>query len=316
MAQKRYYYDEVTCTYKQEVLTAKEVIKRSFFIIGSGLVFGSLFFLGFYSYWDDIKSQNLKDQNASLISKINVLNNKLTEIEAGVDNLHKRDNDFYRSMLNAQQTDEGKWEAGTGGAVNPEFANQPVALKEAADKLDKLSYKVELQNRSYDHLTKLLNENREKLSHIPAVKPVPGIVISGFGVRHHPILKIRKEHTGLDFTAPIGTPTIATADGVVVTAGHSSGGYGNQIEIDHGFGIVTKYAHLSEIKVSEGQKVKRGDLIALTGNTGLSSGPHLHYEIIKNGEKIDPVDYFYQDLSPKEYEQFREEAAAATQAMD
>ncbi|MBX7241134.1 MAG: M23 family metallopeptidase [Bacteroidia bacterium] len=316
MAQKRYYYDEVTCTYKQEVLTTKTVLKRTAIVIGAGLVFGGLFFAGFYSYWDDIKTKNLKEQNAALITKIDVINENLKNLEATVDNLHTRDNDFYRSMLNAQQVDNGVWEAGKGGANNPEEANQPMELKEAADKLDKLSYKIELQNRSYDYLTKLLSENKEKLSHIPAVKPVPGIVISGFGVRHHPILKIRKEHTGLDFTAPIGTPAMATADGEIITAGHSSGGYGNQIEIDHGFGFVTKFAHLSEIKVQVGQKVKRGDIIGLTGNTGLSSGPHLHYEIIKNGEKIDPVDYFYQDLSPKEYEQFRKEAQAATQAMD
>ena len=316
MAQKRYYYDEATCTYKEEVLTAKSVFRKSVVIISAGLVFGALFFACFYTFWDDIKTKNLKDQNAALITQISSIGDKLKNIEATVDHLHTRDNDFYRSMLNAQQVDNGICEAGKGGANDPEVANQPLALKEAADKLDNLSYKIELQNRSYDYLTKLLTENKDKLSHIPAVKPVPGIVISGFGIRHHPILKIRKEHTGLDFTAPIGTPAMATADGEVLVAGPSSGGYGNQIEIDHGYGFVSKFAHLSEIKVSVGQKVKRGDIIALTGNTGLSSGPHLHYEIIKNGTKIDPVDYFYQDLSPKEYEQFRKEAEAATQAMD
>ena len=316
MAQKRYYYDEATCTYKEEVLTAKSVFRKSVVIISAGLVFGALFFACFYTFWDDIKTKNLKDQNAALITQISSIGDKLKNIEATVDHLHTRDNDFYRSMLNAQQVDNGIWEAGKGGANDPEVANQPLALKEAADKLDNLSYKIELQNRSYDYLTKLLTENKDKLSHIPAVKPVPGIVISGVGIRHHPILKIRKEHTGLDFTAPIGTPAMATADGEVLVAGPSSGGYGNQIEIDHGYGFVSKFAHLSEIKVSVGQKVKRGDIIALTGNTGLSSGPHLHYEIIKNGTKIDPVDYFYQDLSPKEYEQFRKEAEAATQAMD
>lgn len=316
MAQKKFYYDEHTCTYKEEQLSYKTIAKRAGLVLGAGITFGGLFFWGFYSYWDDIKTKNLKEQNAALVSKIEDMNGKITEVEALVEQLHNRDNELYRSLLSATPMDEGEWEAGKGGADNPEMVNMPELLKSTAGKLDNLTYKIEQQNKSYNHLQKLIVQNQEKLKHIPAIKPVPGVIISGFGVRTHPILKIRKEHTGLDFTAPVGTPVVATADGTVVTAGANSGGYGIQIEIDHGYGYTTKYAHLSQTKVEVGQKVKRGDLIALTGNTGLSSGPHLHYEIIKGDEKIDPVDYFYQDLSPKEYEQFRKEAATAAQTMD
>lgn len=315
MAQKRFYYDEETCTYKEEVITPKLVAKRALVVVGAGVVCGALFFAGFYSFLDDIKQKSLKEQNKHLVAQIETFNTRLQTLESSIEDVHNRDNNFYRSILNTNPIDNGVWNGGTGGAVTPILAMQPTALRDAEAKLNNLTYKIELQNRSFEHLSKLLKENQEKLKRIPAVKPVPGVVISGFGVRVHPILHIRKEHTGLDFTAPIGTPVMATADGVVVTA-TAGNGYGNQIEIDHGHGFVTKFAHLSEFKVKVGDVVKRGDLIALTGNTGLSSGPHLHYEIIKNGDKIDPVDYFYQDLSPKEYEQFRKEAAAASQTMD
>lgn len=315
MAQKHYYYDEETCTYKEEVITPKKITKKVFEYLGMGIVIGGVFFAASYSFLDDIKQKNLKEKNNQLVAQIEKVNAKLIHLEASVEDIHNRDNNFYRSILNTSPIDNGVWNGGTGGAVTPILAMQPTALRDAEAKLNNLTYKIELQNRSFEHLSKLLKENQEKLKRIPAVKPVPGVVISGFGVRVHPILHIRKEHMGLDFTAPIGTPVMATADGVIVTA-TAGNGYGNQIEIDHGYGFVTKFAHLSEFKVKVGDEVKRGDLIALTGNTGLSSGPHLHYEIIKNGEKIDPVDYFYQDLSPKEYEQFRKEAAAASQTMD
>lgn len=314
MAQKRFYYDEETCTYTEVVVTPKMITKRVAEWLAGGLVIGSLFVAGVYTYVDDVKERRLKTENKHLIAEIEKFNVQLQNLEASVEAVHDRDNNFYRSILNTNPIDNGVWNGGTGGAVNPILAMQPNALRDAEAKLNNLTYKLELQNRSFDHLSKLLTANEEKLKRIPAIKPVPGVVISGFGVRVHPILHIRKEHTGLDFTAPIGTPVMATADGVVVTAGVGNG-YGNQIEIDHGT-FTTKFAHLSEFKVKVGDAIKRGDIIALTGNTGLSSGPHLHYEIIKNGDKIDPVDYFYQDLSPKEYEQFRKEAAAASQTMD
>lgn len=316
MSQKRYYYDDETCTYKPETVSAKDIAKRVGISMGLGVIFGGLLFAGYFAFWDDPKMKILKEQNNALLTEINVINTKFAEMDAKVATLHKRDNEFYRSILNAQPIDDGVWNGGTGGANNPAIANHPVVLRQAEATLNDLSYKIDLQNRSYEHLRKALADNQEKLKHIPAIKPVPGNVISGFGVRVHPILRIRKEHTGLDFTAPIGTPVASTADGKVITAGSSSGGYGNQVEIDHGYGLVTKYAHLSEVKVSVGQTVKRGDIIALTGNTGLSSGPHLHYEIVRNDTKIDPVDYFYQDLSPSEYEKFKKEAAAASQTMD
>ncbi len=315
MAQKNYYYDKETCTYKEEVITPKKITKKVLEYLSMGVIIGGVFFGASYSFLDDIKQKNLKEKNNQLVAQIEKVNAKLVNLEASVEDIHNRDNNFYRSILNTSPIDNGVWNGGTGGAVTPILAMQPTALRDAEAKLNNLTYKIELQNRSFEHLSKLLKENQEKLKRIPAIKPVPGVVISGFGVRVHPILHIRKEHTGLDFTAPIGTPVMATADGVVATA-TAGNGYGNQIEIDHGYGFVTKFAHLSEFKVKVGDVVKRGDLIALTGNTGLSSGPHLHYEIIKNGEKIDPVDYFYQDLSPKEYEQFRKEAAAASQTMD
>jgi len=314
--QKRYYYDTETCTYKEEKLSPQEIAKKVSLILGAGVVVGALLFAGYFAFWDDPKMVILKQENKHLSAQIDSLNEQFVMLEKAVDDLHAKDNEFYRSILNTSPVDDGVWQGGKGGSDATLAANDPRILREAEQKIDVLNYKVNLQGRSYEHLSKLLKENQERLKHLPAIKPVPGNVISGFGVRIHPILKIRKEHTGLDFVAPIGTPAVATADGTVITAGMSSGGYGNQIEIDNGYGYVTKYAHLSEIKVKVGQQVKRGDIVGATGNTGLSSGPHLHYEIMKDGVKIDPVDYFYGDLTPKEYDTFKKEAEAAMNVMD
>ncbi|MFN0204323.1 MAG: M23 family metallopeptidase [Bacteroidia bacterium] len=313
---KRYYYDTETCTYKESPLTKQEIAQRISTHVLASVIGGALLFAGYFTFWDDPKMTILKEQNATLTAEVDTLNQKYVALEQDVDALHKKDNELFRSLLNAQPIEDGHWEGGKGGNDNQMAATNPEVLKTAEKKIDALNYKVAIQGRSYEYLAKLMTENQEKLQHLPAIKPVPGNVISGFGPRFHPVLKIHKDHTGLDFVAPIGTPAAATADGTVVTAGVSSGGYGNQVEIDHGYGLTTKYAHLSEVKVKVGQQVKRGDIIALTGNTGLSSGPHLHYEILKNGTKIDPVDFFYGDLTPKEYEKFKKEAEAATNMMD
>jgi murein DD-endopeptidase MepM/ murein hydrolase activator NlpD len=183
--------------------------------------------------------------------------------------------------------------------------------------MERLSNKVEIQNQSYAYLFDRINQNKDYLRHLPAVKPVSGEVISGFGMRMHPIKAIRKMHTGIDFTANLNTPVHAAGDGVVRLAGQSRGGYGVQVEVDHGgYGYITKYAHLASTVVQQGEHVKRGQIIGYSGTTGLSKGPHLHYEVIKDGQKIDPIDYFYGDQTPEEYVKLREAAKMDNESMD
>jgi len=187
------------------------------------------------------------------------------------------------------------------------------------ESLDKLSRQIYIESKSHDEIVELA-ENKEKLyAAIPAIQPVPKkatvVLASGFGIRIHPIYKVRKMHSGMDFAAPIGTPIYASADGVVDGVDVSFTGYGKKIEINHGFGYRTRYAHMHAFAVRNGQHVKRGELIGFVGDTGLSTAPHLHYEVFINGAQVNPVHYFFNDLNPAEYAKIIELASIENQAL-
>ncbi len=311
----RYYYDEESCTFQEERITAKSAFKTILTQVSLSGLLACLGLAAYFFLYDDPKSLYLKTQNEHLQAKISQLDTSLAVLELAVNGLHLEDNRFYRSLMNAEPINEGHWGGGVGGAVTQ--AGTPSVLTEAEQRLERLTNKVEIQNQSYAYLFERMHQNKDYLRHVPAVKPVPGEVISGFGMRMHPINNIRKMHTGIDLQASLGTKVYAAGDGTVRLTGLSRGGYGNQVEIDHtGSGFITKYAHLSSISVQQGQKVKRGEVIGLSGSTGLSKGPHLHYEVIRNGQKIDPIDYFYGDQTPEEYVKLREAAKMDTESMD
>lgn len=258
----------------------------------------------------------LKNENQRLQSGVNKLGNELAQLESSVDQLHQKDSDFYRSILDMDEISNGVWNGGTGGAADIHSASQPEILREAEKRLARLSQKVQIQFNQYDVLYSELSSNEKRLQHTPAIKPVKGRLISGYGNRMHPILLKRRKHWGVDLQASTGTPVYATGDATVKFAGRRGNGYGIYIDLDHGYGYESKYAHLSKLNVKRGQHVKRGDVIGYSGNTGLSKGPHLHYEIIKDGKKIDPIDYFYADLTPEEFVKLRQAAAADNESMD
>jgi murein DD-endopeptidase MepM/ murein hydrolase activator NlpD len=192
-------------------------------------------------------------------------------------------------------------------------------ILELHEKIDRLRRKIYIESKSQDEVVELA-ENKEKLfAAIPAIQPIANkqliALASGFGLRIHPVYKVKKMHTGIDFAAPIGTPIYATADGVIEEVSVKFSGYGKMIVIDHGFGYQSRYAHMHEFAVRQGQKVKRGDLIGYVGNTGLSTAPHLHYEVLLNGVLINPVHYFYNDLSAAEYEKVIELASIENQSL-
>jgi len=315
-----YYYDPEDCSFKEVRNSPLAFVRK----LSSHLFFSACFAaVGLYAYlyiFDDPKTSMLRRENNKLVSKIDENLVKISRLEATVDQLHQRDNEFYRTLLNRDPISSGVWNGGVGGSADYQPSADPSNLQEAEKRIQLLEHKIQLQESSYNELFKEASRNQKRLTHIPAIKPVPGRIVSTFGNRKHPIFKVVKMHYGLDFQARIGTAVYATGDGVVIKAGKSYGGYGYQIEIDHGFGFVTKYAHLKKdgIKVTKGQNVKRGDVIALTGNTGLSKGPHLHYEIIKDGRKINPIDYFYANMSPQQIVQLRKEAEAVkdNESMD
>jgi murein DD-endopeptidase MepM/ murein hydrolase activator NlpD len=199
------------------------------------------------------------------------------------------------------------------------YSNSDLVI-DTKKRLDKLKKRLYVQSKSFDEVVDLAKNKEKMLAAIPAVQPVPNKnlkrVASGYGYRVHPIYKVRKMHWGMDFSAPTGTEIFATGDGLISKVVNSRRGYGKHVIIDHGYGYKTLYAHMSSIDVKRGQKVKRGDVIGLVGNTGTSNGPHLHYEVIKDGKKINPANYYFNDLTPEEYDLMIELSSSVNQSFD
>ncbi len=315
MAKVKYYYDTETCTYEKVQWSFRSFLKdASVYAFGSVLA-GGIFFWGAYTFLDSPKEAMLRQQNDEMRTQLGSLNEKLNLVQARLEEIHEKDNVLYRSILNEKEISDDTWQAGVGGSEK--YVETTVEeLNETSRRVEELTYKLELQSKSLDKLMTSSEKMKEKLKRIPSIRPVAGGVVSGFGNRIHPINKVRHVHTGIDFMAKTGTPVVATADGEVVVSGIKGNGYGIHVDINHGYGYLTKYAHLSKVSVNVGQKVKRGDVIGYTGNTGLSKGPHLHYEIEKNGQKINPIDFFYSDLSPQQYLQLRKQADHENESMD
>jgi murein DD-endopeptidase MepM/ murein hydrolase activator NlpD len=244
-------------------------------------------------------------------------------MESVMKDMQNRDDNIYRAIFEAEPIPENIRRAGVGGVnrySSLEGYNSSDAIIETTYRLDKLAKQMYIQSKSFDEVIELARKKEEMLSSIPAIQPVSNKqldhIASGFGMRMHPIYKVMKMHTGLDFASAIGTEIYASGDGIVEEVEDKFSGYGRSIVIKHGFGYQTLYAHMSVIKVRRGQKVKRGDVIGLVGNTGTSSGPHLHYEVIKDGQKIDPANFFFNDLTPEEYDLMLEKSSNATQSFD
>jgi murein DD-endopeptidase MepM/ murein hydrolase activator NlpD len=252
-----------------------------------------------------------------------MLNKEINNVGDMLSVLQDRDDNIYRVIFEASPIPMEIRKSGTGGtekykALLEEKLSREDLIIGTLQKIDQLKKEMYIQTKSYDELVALSKRKAEMVSAIPAIQPIANQDLrrfaSGFGYRTHPILKVSRMHTGCDFSAPTGTPVFATGDGKVITAKRSSG-YGNEIEIDHGFGYITKYAHLSSFDVREGQKVKRGQQIGKVGNTGLSVAPHLHYEVMHNKNKVNPVNYFFNDLTPEEYDQMLEMASIENQSL-
>lgn len=252
-----------------------------------------------------------------------ILSEKLDLIEKVVNDLEYRDENIYRTLFEAEPIPSSVRNAGYGGIEKYkrlEGYNNSRLVIETSKKVDKLTKKLYVLSKSYDEIAKLAENKEEMLASIPAIQPVKMTkkvsISSGFGFRFHPIYKVRKFHEGLDFIGPVGTPVYVTGNGTVIKTERNRSGYGNVVIISHGYGYQTLYAHLYTINVREGQKVKRGEKIGTIGNTGLSTAPHLHYEVILGKTKLNPVFFFHNDLSPEEFEIILRQAEEANQALD
>ena len=322
MAKTKYYFNSQTLKYEKVKLSLKIKILKTIGFISTAMVFSFVIIALAYTFLDSPKEQQLKREINQLSLQYEILQERLKKTDKVLQVLEDRDDNIYRVIFEAEPISKDVRNAGFGGInrykslENYEYGKLMI---ETTKKMDILSKKLYVQSKSYDELTKLVNSKEKMISSIPAIQPVDSRklrgAISGFGYRIHPIYKIRKMHSGIDFTAPIGTPIYATGDGVVIAQG-SERGYGNRIMINHGYGYVTKYAHMSRFKAKKGQRVKRGDLIGYVGNTGASTGPHLHYEVFKNGKVVNPMNFFFNDLTPAEYVAMLEMASKENQSFD
>lgn len=323
MAKVKYRYNQHTLSYDKIELTLRDKIFKSSIYVGLGLVIGVIIYGLSYTFIDSPKEKQLKRDNEHLQTQYVILNKKLEQFSKVLDDVQHRDDNIYRVIFEAEPIPSEIRKAGFGG-VNKykelEGYNNSELIINTSEKLDKLHKQLYIQSKSFDEVFDMAKKKEEMLASLPAIQPVQNEdltrMASGFGYRMHPILKYNKFHAGMDFTADRGTPIYATGEGKVIQANSKSSGYGKHVRIDHGYGYVTLYAHMSKFNVKKGQKVNRGDVIGYVGNTGLSAGPHCHYEVRKNGKPVNPVNFYYNDLTAEEYAKMIELSNAPMQSLD
>tara|TARA_B100000686_G_scaffold21218_1_gene19374 strand:+ start:6752 stop:7738 length:987 start_codon:yes stop_codon:yes gene_type:complete len=324
MSKDKYYYNPKTCKFERIKKTKKEIFLN---IIGFLLIvlFSSFIVLNIYdTYFESPKIVELRKENQELETHFEILNKEVNVAYKMLENLEERDDNIYRIIFEAEPIPSTIRQAGVGGInrykelIDGNLKREEL-LVDNYIKIDELKRKLYIQTKSYDELFGMANNKENLIAAIPAIQPIYNKdlrrVASGYGMRIDPFLKVRRMHYGLDFSVKKGTPIYATADGEVVIIKSSFGGLGKHIYLDHGNGYRTVYAHLNKFNVKKGQKVKRGELIAYSGNTGRSTSPHLHYEVHKNGEKLNPINFFFNDLTPSQYEEVIRIASIENQAL-
>lgn len=323
MSKKRYYFNTKSLSYEKVRLRPADIIKQSLWYLATGLVFAAVTMIIAYNTFESPKEKQLTRELDQLKLQYDLLDNRIEQAMLVLDDIQKRDDNIYRVIFEAEPIPTGVRRAGYGGTDRYNqlqgYDNSELMVR-TSQKLDFLSKQIVVQSKSFDEILKLVQNKATMLAAIPAIQPISTKdlkqLASGFGWRTDPIYKMPKFHAGMDFAAPIGTEIYATGDGTVMRADAQAAGYGNHIRIDHGYGYMTLYGHLSRVKVRPGQKVKRGEVIGYVGNTGKSTGPHLHYEVVKNGENQNPINFYFNDLTPDEYEAMLKISANSNQSFD
>lgn len=309
MAKVKYKFNYNSLSYDKIEHTTKQKFYRILTYFTATLVIALIYNVLFSIFFDTPKEKGLIRENKQLATQYEVLNNKFDLVEKTLEDLQKRDDNIYRVIFEAEPIPPSVRSAGFGGTnkyIDLEGFENSELVKETAQRLDKITKKIYVQSKSYDEVIELAKNKEDMVASVPAIMPISNKDLrrtaSGWGWRIHPIYKIRKFHYGMDFTAPTGTEVYATGDGVVTVVENSLRGYGKRIVVDHGFGYKSLYAHLNDFNVRKGQKVKRGEVIGFVGSTGTSTAPHLHYEVFKNNKKVNPVHYYFNDLTPEEFD--------------
>lgn len=310
MKKEKYHYNLKTLQYEKIKSSWKQIMTKSLGFAAATFITGIIFLGLFIYFFDTPKERLLKEEIATNKQQIINYDKEVDRLAKELEFLRERDVNTYRVIYEADPIPNSIWNAGTGGskikAFNKSYTTGKL-MNDVNTKIESLKRKMVWQSKSYDEIANLIHNKEDMLASIPAIQPVANTdlkrMASGFGYRIHPVYKVKKFHQGMDFTAPTGTEIYATGKGVVEDANFSNGGYGNRVKINHGYGYKTLYAHMSGIAVKQGEEVVRGQVIGYVGNTGTSVGPHLHYEVIKNGEKINPSYFYFQDLNDEEFEE-------------
>lgn len=319
-----YRFNPHTLKYEKVFVSLRERVRRISFSVLFGVVLGVLLvFIGLH-FVEPPSERSMRRELAQYKQQYEQILPRVERAEKVLANLEERDNVLYRTIFECEPVSDAERFSGIGGVeryASLDGYDNSELIKKTTRRVDELTKRLYVESRSLDEIYAIARQKTERMTSMPAILPIAKNqcqIVSGFGYRFHPILKYRRLHTGIDLTARPGTPIYATGDGVVRVAGNNPegySGYGVVVEIDHGFGFKTLYAHLSSTMVNSGQKVKRGEQIGTVGSSGMSTGAHLHYEVILNGKRVDPVYYFFNDLTPQEYDAVIEQARQENQCM-
>jgi len=323
MKKVKYFYNTHTLRYDKLETPWRVRLLQFFGFLAASIVTGLLIVLISFNYIDNPKEKNLRRENNDMRDNYTVMQERVRQLQLQIDELERRDNKIYRTIFESAPIPDS-------ARIKDSEARKEVSLIQKLgdnelvdgmrDQLNNLSLKLAFQAKSYNEIDNMVKNKAKLLQSIPAIQPVSNKdltrIASGFGWRIDPVYKSRKKHEGLDFTAPIGTPIYATADGVVREAGFNTGGYGNHVVINHGYGYETLYGHMYRVKARAGEAVKRGEVIGWVGSTGKSTGPHCHYEVHRYGIPVDPIYYFYNDLTPGQFDRMVKLAATNNQSLD
>ena len=304
----KYKYDPNTLQYQKIELTLKGILLKILKYVSVGIFIAGLIILVSYPFIQDYSTRKAQKEIEYLKANYELLNSEIDTMVSVLKNLQETDNNLYRVIFEAEPY-KNRELTRKNLVERKTHQDYVIAMKE---RINSISSSIVGQSESFDELIKLALNKEKMLQSVPSIVPIGDKELtrlsSTFGIRNDPIYNVPKMHSGLDFTAPSGSKIYATGDGIIETMEYSSGGYGNHIVINHGFGYKSHYAHLSKFETKLNRKVKRGELIGRVGSTGKSTAPHLHYEVIKNGNKIDPINFFFTDLTPEQYSQLIEKA--------
>ena len=323
MKKVKYYYNTNTLRYEKLVVPLRVKLLRIMGFLASAIVTALIIVAFAFRFLDSPKEKILRLQYERSQQDLTTISSRIKLIDQQMKQLEKRDNDVYRSIFEASPVADSarqkQMEQENEIRLVSSMDENELAYSLAAT-LNSITGRMKFQEKSYSEIERMIKDKAKLLASTPAIQPVSNKeltrVASGFGSRIDPVYKTVKFHAGLDFAAPQGTPIYATADGRITTAGNKGNGFGNHVVIDHGYSYETLYGHMVRVKVRVGQLVKRGEVIGWVGSTGKSTGPHVHYEVHKNGRPIDPIYFFYNDLTPEQYQQILKLAASSNQSFD